>query len=162
MEAYKTIIIFLILGVVMGYLLRLVIEKKGNGMKPGETTIELIEGAEKDSLVVGKPTEHINNKVYRDSAKVGASVMTKTDTLKFGGEDYSLGIIITHKDSIEVDYFLDIKTKTIERIDTVFRTKVNIMKVKEYVQEDIPFYKSFWFGGIVGAIAVILIVIGVK
>ncbi len=62
--------------------------------------------------------------------------------------------------NLSMDYFLDLTTKDMVRIDTIFQLRIDTLKIKETISERIepPFYNTFLFGAITTALVIILII----
>ncbi len=62
--------------------------------------------------------------------------------------------------NLALDYFLALTTKDLVRIDTIFMTRIDTLKIKETITERIepPFYNTFLFGALTTALVVILLI----
>jgi len=109
----------------------------------------------KDSVTT--QTESLHEKVIlRSSAEDSSYSFTKSDSC------YNL-LVNLKPDStgnLFMDYFLDITTKNLVRIDTIFQTRIDTLKIKQTITEriDPPFYNTFLFGSITTALVIILII----
>jgi len=54
--------------------------------------------------------------------------------------------------------------KSFWRVDTIKIKQLDTLKIEteKIIQEEIPFYEKFWFGAMVGAAAVVAIIISVQ
>ena len=59
-----------------------------------------------------------------------------------------------------MDYFLDLTLKDLIRIDTIFLTRIDTLKIKQTITERIepPFYNTFLFGALTTSLIVILLI----
>ena len=109
----------------------------------------------KDSIITKTKSFHAKTKITIP-VKDSAYSITKDDSL------YNLSIKIKpEKDStFSLEYFLDLTSKDLVRIDTIYQLRVDTIKIKQTIIQTIqpPFYNTFLFGAIV-ATAVILLII---
>ena len=109
----------------------------------------------KDSVITKSKTFHTKTKIAKPR-KDSTSSYTSKDSL------YSLSInIIPEKDSsFSLEYFLDITSKDLVRIDTVYQIRVDTLKIREVITKIIkpPFYNTFWFGAVAAAAVILLII----
>ena len=121
----------------------------------------------KDSITT--KTKSIHNKVIlKPSAADSSYIFTKepASTWSYQGGDSSYKLTINIQPSADgkllLDYFLNLTTKDLVRIDTIYQLRVDTLKIKETIIQKIdpPFYNTFLFGAIV-ATAVILLIINI-
>ena len=85
-------------------------------------------------------------------------------TYKYSTADSSCKLSLIIQPAVDgnlaLDYFLDLTTKDLVRIDTIFMTRIDTLKIKETISEIIepPFYNTFLFGGLTTALVVILLI----
>ncbi len=121
--------------------------------KKGIETIDYKKG--KDSLV-------INNLQYHKNDSIKKNKNEKMFTLVDSNKDYDITFSIKptdNPDSIDYEYFLNIKSKELTRIDTLlkFRTDTLTIEKTEIKFRNSPFYNTFWFGAAVTSFFVLLI-----
>ena len=154
------IIPFIILSLVLFVLFHHI---KNNGSKQeSKTDTTYSTGKTEQTYKKGKDsvstkTESFHNKdIVKHSPKGTTYTFVKTDSL------YSLSINIKPEtdSTLSLEYFLDIATKDLVRIDTIFLTRIDTLKVKQTIKERIepPFYNTFLFGALTTAIVIILII----
>ena len=86
-------------------------------------------------------------------------------TFKYSTADSSskLSLIIqpAADGNLAFDYFLDLTTTDMVRIDTIFLTRIDTLKIKEtfYEKVDSPFYNTFLFGAVVTGSIILLLTI---
>ena len=63
------------------------------------------------------------------------------------------------KAALAIEYFLNIKSKDLVRIDTIIRTRIDTLKIKEKILESstVSFYDTFLFGAITTVFLITLI-----
>ena len=109
----------------------------------------------KDSITT--KTKSIRSKVIlKPSEKDSSYIFTNSDN------SYKLSINIqpAADGNLSLDYFLDLTTKDMIRIDTIYQLRIDTLKIKETILERIepPFYNTFLFGAITTALVVILLI----
>ena len=110
----------------------------------------------KDSITT--KTKSIHNKVILKPFEKDSSYrFVKSDSL------YDLSIKIKHESdsSFTLEYFLELTTKDLIRIDTIYQLRVDTLKIKETISEriDPPFYNTFLFGAVVSSSIILLLTI---
>ncbi len=107
------------------------------------------------SKVILKPSEKDSS--YR-FVKSPASAWSFQD----GDSLYDLTINIKPESdsTFSLEYFLDLTSRDLVRIDTIYQLRVDTLKIKETILERIkpPFYNTFLFGAITTALVVILLI----
>jgi len=121
-------------------------------------TAEVIRGTETQTLKQGQAKEKKKFVAARDGSVLKPQTITVTDTLNYSGDGYKLSIIATHKDSVQIDWFLALESKELERVDTLEVTRTDTVKVKEVleIEKPQPFYDNFWFGFATATVAVVI------
>ena len=120
---------------------------------PGKTQQHYKQG--KDSVTT--KTKSLHEKIILHHS-------AEDSTYKYSTADSSskLSLIIqpTADGNLALDYFLDLTTKDLVRIDTIFQTRIDTLKIKQTITDriDPPFYNTFLFGAITTAIVVILLI----
>lgn len=120
---------------------------------PGKTKQLYQKG--KDSITT--KTKSLHNKVIlKLSEKDSSYNFTNSDS------NYKLSINIqpAADRNLAMNYFLDLTSKDLVRIDTIFQLRVDTLKIKETILERIepPFYNTFLFGALTTALVIILII----
>ena len=110
----------------------------------------------KDSITT--KTKSIHNKVILKPFEKDSSYrFVKSDSL------YDLSIKIKHESdsSFTLEYFLELTTKDLIRIDTIYQLRVDTLKIKQTITERInpPFYNTFLFGAVVSGSIILLLTI---
>lgn len=109
----------------------------------------------KDSITTKKSTFHTKANMSH-SLKDSAYSYTKNDSL------YNLSINVkpTADGELSMEYFLDLTSKELVRIDTVYQFRVDTLKIKETITRVIkpPFYNTFLFGAIVTGTIILLLI----
>ena len=119
----------------------------------GETQLLYKQG--KDSITT--KTKSLHEKIILHHS-------AEDSTYKYSTADSSskLSLIIqpTADGNLALDYFLDLTTKDLVRIDTIFLTRIDTLKIKQTITERIepPFYNTFLFGALTTALVVILLI----
>jgi hypothetical protein len=109
----------------------------------------------KDSITT--KTKSIHNKVIlKPSEKDSSYCFSKSDSLY----DLSINIKPETDSSFALEYFLNLTSKDLIRIDTIYQLRVDTLKIKETISEriDPPFYNTFLFGALTTALVVILLI----
>ena len=109
----------------------------------------------KDS--VSTKTESFHNKaIIKYSPKDTKYAFVKSDSL------YNLSVNIKPEadSTFTLEYFLDLISKDLVRIDTIYQLRVDTLKIKQTITERInpPFYNTFLFGSIVTGAVIFLII----
>ncbi|MHB8580958.1 MAG: hypothetical protein ACYDA4_14035 [Ignavibacteriaceae bacterium] len=117
-----------------------------------------------------KGKEIITTKVKNFHNAVILNPSKKDSTYNYTKEDstYKLSINIkpapegkltAGKATLNIEYFLNIKSKDFVRIDTIFRTRIDTLKIKETIHDKstISFYNTFIFGAITTVLLITLI-----
>ena len=62
--------------------------------------------------------------------------------------------------NLALDYFLDLTTKDLVRIDTIFLTRIDTLKIKQTITKIIepPFYNTFLFGAVITGTIILLLI----
>lgn len=110
----------------------------------------------KGSVITNTKTFHTKTKIA-SLGKDSTYIFTKKDSLY----NFTIKIIpAADTNSFLLDYFLDIKSKNLVRVDTIYQIRVDTLKIKQVITKVLkpPFYNTFWFGA-AAATAVILLLI---
>ncbi|MHB8336859.1 MAG: hypothetical protein ACYDEE_05530 [Ignavibacteriaceae bacterium] len=130
---------------------------------PGNT--QQIHRQGKDSITT--KTKSLHKKVIlRSSAEDSTYSCAKNPAAAWfyqgGDSNYNLSININPAEDgkLSLDYFLDLTSKNLIRIDTIFQLRVDTLKIKEMIFErsNPPFYNTFLFGVIVTGAVILLII----
>ncbi len=110
----------------------------------------------KDSI--STKTESFHNKaIIKYSPKDTTYTFAKLDSL------YNLSVNIKPEadSTFTLEYFLDLISKDLVRIDTIYQLRVDTLKIKETISERIepPFYNTFLFGAVVTGTVILLLTI---
>ena len=152
------ILLFLIIITGLLYLIphnhsRLEREKIVRLYSKGKTTRSYKKGKDSVKTVTKTTTD---SAVIKPSRKDSTYNYTKTDS------NYTLQIKAKQKanGNLDLKYFLTVKAKQLIRIDTVFRFRVDTVKITKTIIKKVaqPFYNTFIFGAIItGSIILLLI-----
>ena len=109
----------------------------------------------------GKDSIAIKTKSIHTAAILKSSAADSTYTFTKQDSSFKLSVNIqpTADGNLSMDYFLDITTKDLVRIDTIYQTRIDTIKIKQTILKriDPPFYNTFIFGAIVATAAILLI-----
>jgi len=108
----------------------------------------------KDSITT--KTKSIHSKVIlKPSEKDSSYHFAKTDSL------YNLSVNIKPETdtSLTLEYFLELTSKDLIRIDTIYQLRIDTLKIKQTITEIIepPFYNTFLFGAVVTSSIILLL-----
>jgi len=126
--------------------------------KKGIETIEYKKG--KDILVINHLQYHKKDSIKKNKSE---KMFIRKDSTK----DYDITFnikSIENPDSIDFEYFLNIKSKELTHIDTLFKLRIDTLtidKIETKFQEN-PFYNTFWFGATVTSFVILLISLLIK
>ncbi len=111
----------------------------------------------------GKGSITITTKSFHSSATLKSSADDSTYNFTSGDSSYklSLNIQTSADSSLSLEYFLDITTKDIARIDTIFLSRIDTLKIKDTItiKQDPPFYNTFLFGAVITSTVILLLTI---
>lgn len=154
---WKVVVSFLLIGFVIAFIFQ--IRKPDVKVK---IKTELIKGAEKVSYAKGKEVESKKLKVEsgKKKAKINEYGVANAE-LHF---DDSAKVKIEAKiegDSVELFFDMAYFEKSFLRVDTIKTYQLDTLKIEteRTVTEGVPFWEKWWFGGIIGGVLVLLIVI---
>lgn len=130
---------------------------------PGQTQQLYKPG--KDSITTRTKSVHaaVTLKPARRSFSVGepsAADSSYTFTAEDSTYKLSQNIQPASDGNLSMDYFLDLTSKELIRIDTIYQLRIDTLKIKQTITERIepPFYNTFLFGAITTALVVILLI----
>ncbi len=157
-------IIYIAIIIVLSFVLFVLFSHiKNNGSKEGsriETTYstgktEQLYKKGKDSITTNTKSNH-SKIILKPSEKDSSYRFAKSDSLY----DLSINIKLENDSSFALEYFLDLTSKDMVRIDTIYQLRVDTLKIKETIFERIepPFYNTFLFGSLTTALVIILII----
>ena len=108
----------------------------------------------KDSIITKSKTFQAKTKITAPG-KDSVYTFAKTDSL------YKLSINIkpAADGKLSLEYFLNLTTKDLVRIDTIYQLRVDTIKIKQTIVKTIkpPFYNTFLFGAILATAVILLI-----
>ncbi|MHB1688788.1 MAG: hypothetical protein ACYCVH_15650 [Ignavibacteriaceae bacterium] len=110
----------------------------------------------------GKDSIITETKNFHSSANLASSA--EDSTYNFIKEDSSYKLSINIKPAEDgnllMDYFLDLTSKELVRIDTIYKLRVDTLKIKKTITERIepPCYNTFLFGALTTTLVIILII----
>ena len=114
----------------------------------------------------GKDSIAIKTKSIHAAAVLKSTAADSTYTFTKQDSSYKLSLNIhpAADGNLSMDYFLDITTKDLVRIDTIFQTRIDTIKIKQTITEriDPPFYNTFLFGAVVTVSIIILLTIIIR
>ena len=159
MKNLKVIIALLLIGLVVVYMFY------HQQQKPVmiKTKMELVKGKEEVSYVKGKEEKRKDEK--KMMVRLRSPLSNKDSVAKINYADSTLTLTGEIKkvaeDSVELFFNLAYFEKSFLRVDTIKIKQLDTLKIEteKTIIEEIPFYEKFWFGGILGGVLVLLIVI---
>jgi hypothetical protein len=110
----------------------------------------------KDSITTSSKFFHVKS-VIKPLLKDSRFSLSKSDSLY----DLSINIKPETDSSFALEYFLELTSKDLIRIDTIYQLRVDTLKIKQTITERIepPFYNTFLFGAIVTGSIILLLTI---
>ena len=130
--------------------------------KGQRTTTTYSVGQPQQFYKQGKDSITTTTKTFHNAVTLKPSA--DDSTYNFTSSDSSCKLSLNLKpDStgmISLDYFLELTTKDLVRIDTIFLTRIDTLKIKDTItiKQDPPFYNTFLFGALTTALVVILLI----
>lgn len=119
-------------------------------------------GKAKHIYIRGK--DSITARMNSFKGKVNLKQSEKDSSYHFTASDSSHSLIINLRHdaggNLSMDYTLGIISKDLLRIDTIFQSRVDTLRITERIldKDDPPFYNTFLFGAVItGAIILLLI-----
>jgi|GEM_PF-4391212 len=119
----------------------------------------------RDSIAIESKTFHSTAILKHDLRSLGVGDTSAEDSLyKFTAKDSSYKLSINLKPAedgnLTFDYFLDLASKTLVRIDTLYQIRVDTLRIKETIIQKVeqPFYNTFIFGAIITGAVMLLII----
>jgi hypothetical protein len=113
----------------------------------------------KDSITTKTKSFHATS-ILKSSAADSSYNFSRVDT------SYKLSINIqpSADGNLAMDYFLDLTSINLIRIDTIFQLRVDTLKIKQTITEKIkpPFYNTFLFGAVVTGSIILLLTILIR
>ena len=110
----------------------------------------------KDSITTKTKSIH-SMLTLKPSAADSSYIFTNSDS------SYKLSINIqpSTDGNLSMEYFLDLISKGLIRIDTIYQFRVDTLKIKQTITERIepPFYNTFLFGAVVTGTIILLLTI---
>ena len=129
-----------------------------------ETKTETTYSAGKTVLLYKQVKDSITTKTKSLHEKIILHLSAEDSTYKYSTADSSCNLsLIIHPaadGNLALDYFLDLTTKDLVRIDTIFLTRIDTLKIKQTITDriDPPFYNTFLFGALTTVLVVILLI----
>ena len=108
--------------------------------------------------------DSVTTKTKSLQGKIILQPSAKDSSCNYSFKDSSYNLSLNLKPdtagNLLMDYFLDIKIKDLVRIDTIFLTRIDTLKIKQTITEriDPPFYNTFLFGALTTVLVVILLI----
>ncbi len=134
-------------------------------LKPRTTDIEqrtYTIGTTQQLYKPGKDSVTISTKSFHSAIILKPSAVDSTFNLTSGDSTYKLSLNIRNSagSSLSLEYFLNINSKDLVRIDTIFQTRIDTLKIKEVIieKQDPPFYNTFLFGALTTALVIIFLI----
>ncbi len=110
----------------------------------------------------GKDSAITSTKTFHNAVTLNPSAVDSTYNFTSGDSSYklSLNIHASADSSFSLEYFLNINSKDLVRIDTIFLTRIDTLKIKDTItiKQDPPFYNTFLFGALTTALVIILLI----
>ncbi len=154
-----TVIIILVLSVLF-VLFRPIKNTTQNEESKTETTYS--SGKTEQLYKKGKDTAITKTKSIHATSILKPTAADSTYNFTSEDSSYKLSINIqpAADGNLSMDYFLNLTSKELIRIDTIYQLRVDTLKIKETISERIepPFYNTFLFGAITTALVIILII----
>ncbi len=119
-------------------------------------------GKPKQLYKQGKDSVTTSTKTFHSAITLKPSA--EDSTYKYSTADSSCKLSLIIQPAVDgnlaLDYFLDLTTKDLVRIDTIIQTRIDTLKIKQTIveKEDPPFYNTFLFGALTTALVVILLI----
>ncbi len=136
--------------------------KKSFPEKQIKTETTYIPGNTQQHYKQGKDSITTKTKSFRKKIILQQSVKDSSYNYSFKDSSYELSLNLKPDSTgnISLDYFLDLSTKDLVRIDTILMTRIDTLKIKQTITEIIepPFYNTFLFGALAAALVVILLI----
>ena len=154
------IVIIIIALSVLFVLFRLI--KKSTPEIQTKTETTYYPGQTKQFYKLGKDSITTKTKSLHD--KIILHHSAEDSTYKYSTADssckLSFNIQPTADGNLALDYFLDLTTKDLFRVDTIFLTRIDTLKITQTISEiaEPPFYNTFLFGALTTALVVILLI----
>ena len=134
-----------------------------SGNPKEETKTETTYSPGKTEMTYKQGKASVTTKTKSLHKKIILHHSAEDSTYKYSVTDSSYKLSLNLKPdstgNISLDYFLDLTTKDLVRIDTIFQTRIDTLKIKQTITEIIgpPFYNTFLFGAATTAVIIILI-----
>ncbi len=124
---------------------------------PGKT--EQLYKKGKDSAITKTKSIHATS-ILKPTAVDSTYNFTSDDS----SYKFSINIQPTADGKLTMDYFLDLTSKDLVRIDTIYQLRVDTLKIKQTITEIIEphFYNTFLFGAVVTGSVILLLTILIK
>ncbi len=115
-----------------------------------------------NEIIITKTNTFHNAVILNPSAEDSTYNYTKEDStykLSINIKPAPEGNLTAGKAALAIEYFLNIKSKDLVRIDTIIQTRIDTLKIKEKILEPstVSFYNTFLFGAITTVLLIILI-----
>jgi hypothetical protein len=139
-------------------------------LSPGNKEVQLVNKELSKGKITRKVTpgvDHIQvlKKKYDRAINITKGKNDNAYKLQDSTEDYNLDMIIKPcEDSgqIKLNYRIEVKSKKLMRIDTVFLFRIDTLKIEKIKVRENPFYDTFWFGSAVTTLVIFLFSLLVK
>jgi hypothetical protein len=129
-----------------------------------ETKTETTYSTGKTEQLYKKGKDSVSQKTKSFHNKVIVRHLPKDTTYTFAKTDSIYNLFVNIKpetdSTFSLEYFLDLTSKDLVRVDTIYQLRIDTLKIKQTITERIepPFYNTFLFGAITTALVVILLI----
>ncbi len=133
-----------------------------------ETKTETTYSTGKTEQLYKKGKDSITTKTKSIHNKIILHLSAADSTYKYSIADsscnLSLNIQPASDGNLSMDYFLNLTSKELVRIDTIYQLRVDTLKIKQTISEriDPPFYNTFLFGAVITGTVILLLTILIR
>ena len=114
----------------------------------------------------GKDSISLKTNSFHGKKFLNPSAIDNSYHFTSADSSHKLEIILTPAadSNLSMDYSLDIFSKNLVRIDTIFQSRIDTLKITERILENLdpPFYNTFLFGAIITSTIILLLISLIK
>ncbi len=129
--------------------------------KESKTETTYSAGKTKQLYKKGKDSVTTKTKSFHSMSTLKPSAADSSYFFTNSDSSYKLSINIrpATNENLSMEYFLDLTSKDLVWIDTIYQLRVDTLKIKQAITEriDPPFYNTFLFGAVTATLIIILI-----
>ncbi len=127
-------------------------------------SVEYVHGKADTLFIPGEMKKTVSEKVFKGKIRVRKNGVAAFRGLADSGKIDSLSVFVReiNLDSVEVNFDFRYFGEMNLRVDTLKIVRVDTVKVKEVIQKEAKFYRSFWFVLTAGTATALLIISIVK